>query len=177
MYLKWQVARGGNRHAPFWIHVGGVIGVNKDSVIDNMSYYLCVTRDKADSQKQRVLRKYHFDYASAESRAKRRSSVFHLQYGGKLSPEMQGEYEDGHMDVWLEEPRVFYLPMSLSLLLHMAFREFPDQYTKKICEDGEWRSIHVHRDQTHLIVPFLETCVSIAKDRKKNLLWDSACAP
>jgi len=176
VYLKWPVDLRGRRDDSSWIHVGGLMHV-RDGVIDNMSHYLCVTRGEASSQRQRVLRKYHFDYASRDIRTQRRSSVFHLQYPGKLPPELKGGYDDGHLDSWLEEPRIFFMPMSLSLLLHLAFREFPNEYTNRLCEDGEWQSVHVHRDQTCLIVPFLETCVSVASDTKKKLLWDAACEP
>jgi hypothetical protein len=176
VYLRWQVTSG--EHSQFWMHVGGLIRVD-DGVIDNMSYYLCVTRADQDSQKQRVLRKFHFDYASPRIRDQRRSSVFHLQYPGNLPPEMKGDDSDDRMeermDAWLEEPRIFYLPMSLALVLHLAFREFPDQYTNRLCEDGEWQSVHVHRDQKSLILPFMEKCVAIAADPKKKLLWDVAC--
>jgi hypothetical protein len=178
VYLRWQVTS--EEHNHFWIHVGGLIQVS-DGAIDNMSYYLCVTRASDASDVQRHLRKYHFDYANPRVRAKRRSSVFHLQYPGKLPGELKGDDFDDEteerMDAWLEEPRIFYLPMSLALLLHLAFREFPDQYTNRLCEDGEWQSIHVHRDQQCLILPYLEKCVEVAASPKKKLLWDVTCEP
>lgn len=171
-YLTWSVLHESGDGSVLRLHVGGLIQL-LDNVIDNVSYCLCV----ADDEKKRVLRKYHFDYANRAVRGARRSATFHLQYGGKPLPQMGAEYDHDHMDGWLEEPRMFFLPMSLSLVLHMAFREFPDEYTNRLCEEGEWRSIHVHRDQTCLIVPFLDKCLNIANDANKKLLWDAACEP
>jgi hypothetical protein len=180
VYLKWQTEFEGRNRDPLWLHVGGIIQVANDAIA-NMSYYLCVTRFDRELQQQRVLRKFHFDYASPAVRSQRRSSVFHLQYPGKLPPEMTADKDEGmevRMDAWLEVPRIFFLPMSLSLVLHLAFREFPDRYTNRLCEDGDWQSVFVHRDQTCLILPYLQDCVSIATDpKKKLLLWDCACNP
>jgi hypothetical protein len=170
VHLQWQVPY--DDHI-FDIHVGGLIKL-ADHSIDNMSYELCVTREIDGSGRHRVLRRYHFDYANKQVRANRTSSVFHLQYSGKLSPQIVGDYEADHMDSWLEEPRLFYFPMSLSLVLHMAFREFPDIYTDKLCDDGAWQSVFVRRDQDCLIVPFLDTCLNKARIGKK-ILWDAAC--
>ena len=173
--LKWPVLHEVGNGNVLWIHIGGLIELD-NSTIENVTYYLCISREEQGSGKNRVLRKFHFDYANSAIRESRRSSVFHLQYAGELPPELKNEHDYDHLDPWFEEPRVFFLPMSLSLVLHMAFREFPDEDTDKLCEDGYWRSRLVKRDEKYLIVPFLKECLSVGEDKKK-LLWDSACDP
>jgi hypothetical protein len=82
-HLQWSVMHADDADAILEIHVGGLIEL-KDEAIDNMTYSLCVVRKTAQDKK--LIRKYHFDYANRTIRASRRSSVFHLQYGGKLAP-------------------------------------------------------------------------------------------
>jgi hypothetical protein len=171
VYLSWNVLHESGDGGVLGLHVGGLIE-RKAADVDNMSYYLCISAEKKVGGRHRVLRKYHFDYASRDTRARRRSPAFHLQYGGKLSPNMRDGYQLDHMDTWLEEPRVFFLPMSLSLVLHMAFREFPDEYTNRLCEDSYWQST-VRRDQKRLIQPYLQKCLGIVT--KDGLLWDVVC--
>lgn len=173
VFLRWEVLH--TNGDALDLHIGGLIQL-ENAVIDNATYYLCIAHGHTDQSRSRVLRKFHFDYANSSVRGTRQSSVFHLQYAGKLPSHLRDRYDDAHLDSWLEEPRIFFLPMSLSLIMHMAFREFPDEYTNRLCEDGEWRSVFVQRDQQSLVVPFLEKCLSDLNVGKK-LLWEAACEP
>ena len=165
VYLAWSVVHEGCEGRILDLHVGGLIQLEGDAIV-NTSYYLCII----DDTNKKVLRKYHFDYANSTIRQQRRSSVFHMQYAGKLAPELPEDCDAEHLDSWLEAPRIFFTPMTLSLVLHMVFREFRDEYTDRLCEDGEWQSVFVHRDQNSLILPFFRSCMNVMEDRGEKAI-------
>jgi len=167
--LSWPVLCDVSESTPFWIYVGGLVELD-NSTISRASYFLCVARDGKQGERRKVLRKYHFDYAMPGACRDRPHPVFHLQYPGTLPRELRAEdLDDEHMDPWLGEPRIFYTPMSLALILHFAFREFPNNYTERIRKDGYWRGI-LRRDQERLLLPFFQTCVSLMERDKKVIL-------
>jgi hypothetical protein len=60
----------------------------------------------------------------------------------------------------LSEPRIFFWPMSLTLLLDMALHEFPDAESTKFRAKTEWR--HLVRESEQLVQrPFHQKCVEI----------------
>jgi hypothetical protein len=62
----------------------------------------------------------------------------------------------------LSEPRVFFTPMSLALMLDMTLREFPDPASTKFRATGEWRGI-VREHESLVLLPFFEKCVKAVK--------------
>ena len=87
VWLNWSVLHGHKGGRALQLHVGGLLE-RTHAAIDNMSYCICVI----DEDGTRVLRKYHFDYANPEIRAKRSSPTFHLQYSGSLPSEIRDSY-------------------------------------------------------------------------------------
>jgi hypothetical protein len=69
------------------------------------------------------------------------------------------------MHARLSEPRIFFCPMSLALLIDMALREFPDQDSTKFRADSYWRGLV--RDQEALVLrPFYGKCLDVITDTK-----------
>ena len=140
------------------IHVGGVVCC-QNGAIDNISYFLAVTRKNSSDGRHRVLRKYHFDYCNPGNSRRTPHPLFHLQMPGKLPPHMPREnYDVSQLNPELSEPRILYLPMSLSLVLHVAFSEFASDDTDNIRKDGRWRNL-IKRDQEALWKPYMEKCL------------------
>lgn len=163
--LNWRVQRDNGGGEVVWLYVGGRVDLSGDRVT-NASYFLCVTGDAPERQARHIYRKYHFDYADPSGQRRRPHPVFHIQYPGTLPSELESELDDSHMDVAFKEPRVFCSPMSLALVLHIAFREFPDKDTERIRQDGYWLSQILGRDEEYVWKPFYEKCISLIADRK-----------
>jgi len=168
--LTWPVTHESGGGRILWLYVGGLIEWRKGVI--NASYFLCVAADVSGGSKKHVLRKYHFDYAAPVGTRNRPHPVFHLQYPGTLSSELAPELDDGHMDAYFEEPRVFCSPMSLALVMHMAFWEFPDECTDRVRKDGYWLNSILTRDQQCMWLPFHRKCVTLMNNRK--ILLDAA---
>jgi hypothetical protein len=138
----------------------------------NVSYCLSVCRIESTSPCARVtiLRKFHFDVTVAGELIERRFQQHpqcHLQYCGKMVPYME---EVGcratqleQMHPWLSEPRIFFWPMSLALLIDMALHEFPDQGSAKFRADSYWRGL-IRKQEALVLRPFYEKCVEIIRD-------------
>jgi hypothetical protein len=168
-YLKWTVAHD-ELNAVYDIHVGGS-GSCKGNILESVSYFFTITEEKDGAH--RVLRKFHFDYTCPANERRRPQPLFHLQFPGELPSWMEDDYKTDHLDPKLSEPRILYFPMSLSLVLHIAFTEFRDQYTDKIIKDGGWLGL-VKTDQEMLWKPYMETCLDhISKNR---IILDEAYA-
>jgi hypothetical protein len=65
-----------------------------------------------------------------------------------------------HLYPWLSEPRIFFGPMSLALLIDMALHEFPDDRSKKFRASSEWQSL-VRSQETLVLQPFYQKCVDV----------------
>jgi hypothetical protein len=70
-----------------------------------------------------------------------------------------------HMHVRLSEPRIFFWPMSLALLIDMALREFPDQDSTRFREDSYWRGL-IRKQETLVLRPFFEKCLAVIKNTR-----------
>jgi hypothetical protein len=71
------------------------------------------------------------------------------------------------MHTWLSEPRIFFWPMSLALLIDMALHEFPDQDSAKFRSDSYWRGL-VRKQEKLILRPFYEKCVEVIRDTKEE---------
>lgn len=106
----------------------------------NEATYLLAITGKDDPAE--LIRKFHFDHAHPSISTNQRVPIFHLQYGGKLSPKMEKRGLIGKkIDPWLSVPRLIYPPINLAILLDMAFTEFSTEQTAKIIEKSEWRNL------------------------------------
>jgi hypothetical protein len=131
-----------------------------------ITHCLSVLRCRAGGR-YTILRKFHFDVAVGNNRAKgrlQRHPRFHLQYCGEMVPYMSeiglrtAQLDQLHPR--LSEPRIFYTPMSLALMLDMSLREFPDAESMKFRSTGEWRGI-VHEHESLMLRPFFENCLDV----------------
>ena len=148
-------------------YIGAKINMKDRQALGDISYYLAVAENK------KLLRKFHFDYeptTQIDSSLKQDHPVFHLQYGGKPSKELQENIECEHIDSWLSEPRISYSPMSLALLINLVLKEFPDEKNKKIIEKNEWRSM-IRKNEDLILKPFYERCNGFFSNRDKNNLF------
>jgi hypothetical protein len=141
---SWDVGQG---EKSLNITVAGDIELTKGE-FSFFSYVLCVCKNNV------VLRKYHYDFECNQGKDK---PLFHLQYGGKPLPSLAsyGGCED--LAPWLSEPRLFYTPMSLALILEQVFLEFPADVTTKIQKDNSWKG-HVRESQKAILAPYFEQC-------------------
>jgi hypothetical protein len=152
------------------LFISARIEVQKSSYT-NVTYCLAVCRIRA---KPTILRKFHFDVVVASAPAQRRLQQHprcHLQYCGQMVPYMATvgcrDTQLDQMHPWLSEPRLFFWPMSLALLIDMALHEFPDQDSAKFRSDSYWRSL-VHQQEDLVLRPFYLKCVEIIKDTKEE---------
>lgn len=140
------------------VYVGAVItskdGEKHTQEHDLVSYYLAVS-DRAEEPK-RLLRKYHFDFVGKSTNTKQPQPIFHLQYGGKL-PEflINDGLDDEGLHSWLSTPRLIFYPVTLALLLDIAFCEFVSETTRKLVETSEWRAL-IKKNEDLVIKPYYE---------------------
>lgn len=137
-------------------HIGGTFLEDHKKKLLAPSYYLAIC--ETESTHHRLIRKYHFDYVLPDSARRQPHPIFHLQYPGKLSPHLSKlNFDCNHLDTWLSEPRLFYMPMSLALLVNIVLREFPDEKTEKIIERSAWRNL-IRKNENLLLVPYFRCC-------------------
>jgi hypothetical protein len=138
--------------------VAGLVKQKTKSKYENISYLFAVGRIRSltmnmnepnSIEGQRIhptlMRKFHFDVTSNTDRQSHRQEhpMCHLQYCGKMSPLMtelgfrQSQLQN--MFEKLSEPRIFYWPVSLALLVDMALHEFPDDKSSKFRNDPGWK--------------------------------------
>jgi len=150
-------------------YIGADIIILDDNNFEGISHSVAICND--DTPKARLLRRYHFDYTLLDPSRKQPHPVFHLQYGGKLSRKLQNEnLEHQHMDAWLSEPRLCYIPMSLALLINMILKEFPNEINLKIIESPEWRDL-IRKNENILLAPFYKICHNFMSTRNSDQLF------
>lgn len=150
---------------------GNNVSKRKDnSIISNMSYYMCITEGTHNPSK--ILRKFHFDYVTARPDQKRPHPRFHLQYCGGLTPAMGAlgitDALIQPLEPHIEEPRIFFTPTTLCLLMNIAFYEFPCDDTEQIKKEGEWRNL-VRENEKKVLEPFYTKCLQLVK--KNNTIF------
>ena len=117
--------------------------------------------------KPRIVRRFHFDYDAANLKD---HPMFHLQYGG--IPEDPFKKYHYCLDKKVVTPRLFFYPMSLSLLLDLTIREFNTELGKKLLSKGEWINI-VKESEEKILKPYFDTCYDYFK--KAGTREDSHC--
>ena len=152
--------------------VAASIKLKTNGSYSNVSYCLSVCRIRAKHPS--ILRKFHFDVtvtSDNEQRRRQQHPTCHLQYCGKMIPGMieMGCREEQlrQMHASLSEPRVFFWPMSLALLVDMALHEFPDPYSSRFRANSEWRGI-IRSHEALVLKPFYEKCVQIMRNTPGN---------
>ena len=152
------------------IYVGARISAGTNGGPPNVSHHLTVCDDTGTPP--RLLRKFHFDYDPLPREPSR--PFMHLQYAGKLSRFMsQSGIQAEHADTWLSEPRIPCAPVSLAILIHLSFRDFPSDKRAKLIEDSCWRAL-VRRSEKLMCQSFYAKCVEVLErtDKGCRLLLD-----
>jgi hypothetical protein len=89
-----------------------------------------------------LIRKFHFDYVHNNGGKKQKVPRSHIQYGGKSGVGYDGiAFTTDGLENWLSEPRLYYPPINLALLLDLVFTEFQNEKTKNITDNPDWRSL------------------------------------
>jgi len=115
-----------------------IVGANVMGDFEMCTYFLAIVGKDDDSEK--VIRKFHFDFAKPSIPTEQAVPTFHLQYGGKLNGEF-GDYSDTYLSKWLSVPRLNFSPVNIALLLDTLFCEFDTKETNEIVQDSDWRSL------------------------------------
>lgn len=149
--------------------VAALIEQKQDLSYGNISYALGVCRLR--SKRSSILRKFHFDVATSLSR-RQPHPICHIQYCGEMLNIMSNlGYRDEQLQqlhTKVREPRVFFHPMSLALLVDMALREFPDEMVhKNILRSPEWRNL-IRRNEDLMWKKFFETCYQTINSNVPN---------
>jgi hypothetical protein len=90
---------------------------------------------------------------------------FHLQYGGELPQEMEGRGITNKQVLTLlpkvRQPRIFFWPMTVGLLMNMIFYEFPTEDTNYILKEPYWQNL-VRQNEREILKPFYNKCATLA---------------
>jgi hypothetical protein len=136
----------------------------KKGAFQNVTYCLAVCR--LGRKGFPILRKFHFDIAFATGTTSRSQAhpSCHLQYCGDMIPAMAEmgvlQTQLNQLNPWLSEPRLFSSPMSLALLVDMAFHEFPDQPSGKFRNTSAWKDL-IRQQEALVLKPFYEKCLGV----------------
>lgn len=145
------------------IHVGSLIQLNNKTSFDNITYYFALCGH--ENNPNHILRKFHFDYTIPSNYRRTPHPIFHLQFCGTLSQNLENKgFIDRHFHPELSEPRIFFTPMTLALLLNMIFKEFNDEYIDNFRNTLEWRNI-VKQNEDLIMMPFYGLCNKFFVDR------------
>jgi hypothetical protein len=148
------------------------VGVRITQNYEEATYFLAIG-DKDEPTE--LIRKFHFDYAHPSNSTDQPVPVFHLQYGGKLSPNMIAVGVKGtKIDSWLSVPRLNFSPVNLAILLDMAFSEFRTEQTEKIVEKSEWRNL-IWKNEEFILRKYYKSIADFCTSgsyNSKNLIRD-----
>ncbi len=124
-----------------------------------MTHYLCIAENTGTTWE--ILRKFHFDYVTED----KMHPCFHLQYGGELPPAMKvNGIEDKHIESLLpkvRQPRIFFTPVTIALLMNMLFYEFHSEDIDSIREGLAWQKI-IRENEKEILVRYYERCAQLA---------------
>jgi hypothetical protein len=124
---------------------------------------MCITEGQESPTK--ILRKFHFDYVTEGEGKKRPEPRFHLQYGGELPHEMKRRgITNKHLRLLLpkvRQPRIFFWPMTIGLLMNTMFYEFPTEDTDHILKESYWQNL-VRQNEREILKPFYQKCATLA---------------
>jgi len=163
-------------HCDFEMDVEGhkhivIVGANVLYGFSICSYFLAVV----DKENTELIRKFHFDFALPSISTTNKVPTFHLQYGGKMSPQLvELGFNSDKLDHWLSLPRLNFSPINLALLLDMLFCEFRTEETNKIVEDPDWRSL-IYINEKFISCNYFENIyrhITSSAYKKETLLRD-----
>lgn len=131
--------------------------------VADMTYFICIV--EGTDKPTKVLRKFHFDYVTARADRRKPHPRFHLQYCGGLPPPMESLGITKELMIPLlpdvKEPRIFFMPVTLGLVMNIAFYEFPTKETDEIKKRGEWQNL-IRKNEKVILKPFYKKCADLA---------------
>jgi len=158
------------------LYLGALIKSKLPDQYTQVSYYLAISNG-TNEPNDRLLRKFHFDFAPPAVDRLKPHPKLHIQYAGGLPPALlERQFSDTHlkhMDPWFSEPRIPSAPICLALLLHLAFQEFRDETTHRFAARAEWRNV-VKVNERFMLRNFHECCLKVldGKQEEGKLLFD-----
>jgi hypothetical protein len=160
--------------------LAGLIETADANTFGNISY--CLTVQRRRPNRPSTLRKFHFDAVATQAARRQPHPVCHVQYCGGLVP-LMGEAgptaaQLNQMHPQLSEPRLFFSPVSLALLIDLTLREFPDVRSTRFRSTPEWRGI-VRENEGLLLRRFYQQCAAVIVDNahENKLLADECYVP
>jgi hypothetical protein len=146
-------------------HIGSLIKMKDNDHLYTTSCFLAIR----ENDERKLLRKFHFDYAPSTIHHRQPHPVFHLQYAGTLTPMLRKEkIDDEHLFPKLSEPRLYYFPLSLALLINLILKEFPDKINRKLIERSEWRKL-IKKNEDLILKPFFDRCQTFFSNKTDEL--------
>ena len=174
----WFIDSFGRNKKSCQILLGEIVRASNGKEIDSISSMLCMS----DGIPGQMLRKIHFDYATAPE--KKSHPVFHAQFAGNLSLYLKkmGFTDDHvvHLFPDIEEPRIIHYPMPLAYLFELVFREFypfnircqKAGQVQKFREDGTWIN-HLKEVEGRILCPYFDSLSkTISSTTQKHTLFD-----
>ena len=171
------------------IVIGGIIEGNKNIIIrQSISLYI-IYKDKISNKgnnknqpknnsccnlngyRNRIVRKFHFDYQITTEKNQGIIPLSHIQYGGELK--LIEDLPNMHycLDDYLENPRICYPPLDLLLVFDFILREF-DTDIKKILLEGNWKKL-VKKSESKWLKDYYKKIDEYFKlETKKQTLFD-----
>lgn len=125
----------------------------------------------------KLVRRFHFDYDLSSVKTNQSIPIFHFQYAGELSPYLKKlGVSNQHMNPELSEPRVYYQPVTLALLLNLVFNEFRNEITNKILQTPEWFAL-IKANEEKVLKPYYKYCNEFLQSAKndKKLFTNDFC--
>lgn len=117
-----------------------IVGANVTGTYSLCSYFFAIAGNNEDEN--RLIRKFHFDFALPSTNVRQPVPVYHLQYGGKISPEIEKMgLTSEKLDHWLSLPRLNFPPVNLAIMLDILFCELRVEETREIVESDDWRAL------------------------------------
>lgn len=130
--------------------------------VKHASHCICIMEGR--DLPERILRKFHFDYVTERPDRRLPHPRFHLQYCGGLPPGLEklGVTKDLITPLLpeVDGPRIFFRPVTLGLLMNMAFHEFPCSDTDEIKKRGEWQNL-VRDNERDILGPYYRRCAEL----------------
>ena len=140
--------------------------------VANSTYFMSIV--ERTNQRKRILRQFHFDYVTERQDRRQAHPRLHLQYCGRFPPAMtELGINDEDMKLLqpdVDGPRIFFRPMTLALLMNIAFYEFPGGEIDEVRKRGEWQNL-VRENEKVVLRPFYECCARLA-GKEKSIFFD-----
>lgn len=149
--------------------ISALVEQNENLSYGNISYVLAICR--LQSKRSSILRKFHFDL-SVTTGSRQPQPISHMQYCGEMIGVMNDlgyrETQLKQLHPKIREPRVFFSPMSLALLVDMALREFADDsFRSKFLGSPEWKNV-IRANEELVLKKFYEKCFQIIDKGDRN---------